>query len=387
MLGGQLAHQRRDVGAAVGPRRQAPVLWRAAARRRRPGLAAWCDRRLRRGGCGLRGRTCLPAGRVLVPVPGASCGGCCLLPAAPAGVRSSGLAAPAEVRLLPAAGPTAAGAAADHGELGTHGHGLVLGDEDLGQHAGGGRGDLGVDLVGGDLEQRLVGVDLVALLLEPAGDGALGDALTERRHRHRCAVPVAAAVGLRRLLLRLFLWGGDLLRLLLLRLFLWGGDLLRLLRVAVPWGGGGSCCGCSCWGGLLLLLGRCFLLLRGFLLGRFLLWLFLRGRCLLGAALVTASRAVTDDGELRADLDRLVLTDDDLLQHAGGGRGDLGVDLVRRDLEQRLVGVDLVALLLEPAGDGAFGDALTESRHGYRGRHGCLDLLRVSGPTRRPAAG
>ena len=63
------------------------------------------------------------------------------------------------------------------------------GDLDLQQRAGDRRRDLGVDLVGGDLEQRLVDLHRVADLLEPAGDGALGDALAERRHRHRCRPP------------------------------------------------------------------------------------------------------------------------------------------------------------------------------------------------------
>jgi hypothetical protein len=44
-----------------------------------------------------------------------------------------------------------------------------------------GRRDLGVDLVGGDLEQRLVDLDGVADLLQPAGDGAFGDALAQLR--------------------------------------------------------------------------------------------------------------------------------------------------------------------------------------------------------------
>src|ERR687890_336715 len=47
-----------------------------------------------------------------------------------------------------------------------------------------------------------------------------------------------------------------------------------------------------------------------------------------------------DDGELGADLDRLVLGDQDLAEDAGGRRGDLGVDLVGRDLEERLVDLD-----------------------------------------------
>ena len=55
-------------------------------------------------------------------------------------------------------------------------------DEDLGQDAGGRGGDLGVDLVGRHLEERLVPGDLVADLLHPPGDRALGDGLAELRH-------------------------------------------------------------------------------------------------------------------------------------------------------------------------------------------------------------
>ena len=84
---------------------------------------------------------------------------------------------------------------ADHGQLGADLDGLVLVDLDLQQRAGDGGGDLGVDLVGGDLEQRLVDRDLVADLLEPAGDGALGDGLAERGQRHRRAGPAATAAG------------------------------------------------------------------------------------------------------------------------------------------------------------------------------------------------
>src|SRR5690348_6923187 len=71
----------------------------------------------------------------------------------------------------------------DHRQLDADLDGLVLADADRGQRAGRGRRDLGVDLVGGHLEQRLVGLDPLALLLEPAGDGALGDALAETWHR------------------------------------------------------------------------------------------------------------------------------------------------------------------------------------------------------------
>src|SRR5437763_900132 len=70
----------------------------------------------------------------------------------------------------------------DLGDLGAHVDGAALGDRDLDQRALEGRGNLGVDLVGHDLDQGLVPLDEVAFLLQPAVDGALGDGLTELRH-------------------------------------------------------------------------------------------------------------------------------------------------------------------------------------------------------------
>ena len=83
--------------------------------------------------------------------------------------------------------------------------------------------------------------------------------------------------------------------------------------------------------------------------------------------------AVVDDGELRAHRDRLVLVDRDAAQDPGRGGGDLGVHLVRRHLQQRLVRLHALAFLLQPARDGALGDALTELRHGYGDRHDSRD--------------
>ena len=81
-------------------------------------------------------------------------------------------------------------------------------------------------------------------------------------------------------------------------------------------------------------------------------------------------RGVVDDRELGADRDRLVLGDRDAAQDAGGRGGDLGVHLVGGDFEQRFVRLYALAFLLEPARDGALGDALAELGHGYRDRHG-----------------
>ena len=88
------------------------------------------------------------------------------------------------------------------------------------------------------------------------------------------------------------------------------------------------------------------------------------GLLVLPALVVAAALAVLlDDGQLGADLDRLVGLHLDGLQDPGDGGRDLGVDLVGGHLEQGLVGLDPVALLLDPPGDGALGDRLAELRH------------------------
>src|SRR5690606_31886091 len=61
----------------------------------------------------------------------------------------------------------------------------------------------------------------------------------------------------------------------------------------------------------------------------------LGGGLLGGRGLGGRSRAVTDDGERAAHLDVVVLLREDLLDDTGERRGDLRVDLVGRDLEQR----------------------------------------------------
>src|SRR5690606_22260152 len=63
-------------------------------------------------------------------------------------------------------------------------NGLSCLDEDLRKHAGAGRRDLHRDLVRLDVQKDLVGLDAVADLLVPAGDGSLGDGLTELRHQY-----------------------------------------------------------------------------------------------------------------------------------------------------------------------------------------------------------
>ena len=96
------------------------------------------------------------------------------------GVRRPGAARVGSARLRGGLRAVRAGAhAADHL---ADGHGVAGLGEDLGHRAARGRGDLGVDLVGGDLDDRLVGLDRVADLLGPLEHVALGDRLAHLRH-------------------------------------------------------------------------------------------------------------------------------------------------------------------------------------------------------------
>jgi hypothetical protein len=75
--------------------------------------------------------------------------------------------------------------AADLGDRRPDGHGLASLDQELRDGTAGRTGDLDVHLVGGHVGDRLVGLDRVALLLVPFEDGAFGDRLAHRGHRHR----------------------------------------------------------------------------------------------------------------------------------------------------------------------------------------------------------
>ena len=174
-------------------------------------------------------------------------------------------------------------------------HGVARLGEDLSHHPGGGSGNLGVDLVGRDLDDRLVGLDGVAWLLGPLEDHALGDRLAHGRHRDLDGLA-----------------GG-----------LVGGRLRR-------------------WGS-------------------------------------SATGADPVDGDLRehgADVHGVALGGVELHHGARHGRRDFGVDLVGRDLNQRLVFRDLVTLLLAPFQDGALGNRVTHHRHDdlYRGLNCHLGL-------------
>src|SRR5699024_6993627 len=139
-----------------------------------------------------------------------------------------------------------AGAVADAGDDVADLDGVVFLSEDLDQGACDRGWDLGVDLVGGDLEQWLVDLDLVADGLQPLGDGALGDGLAELRHGDVLALTGTLGGGVvRRLigrgLLGCIIGGGvlnvlvlGLLRLISLRLFFLGRLAGAVAAARVP---------------------------------------------------------------------------------------------------------------------------------------------------------
>ena len=73
-------------------------------------------------------------------------------------------------------------AVVDLAEQRADGDGLAVLGRDLAEHAGGRRRDFDGDLVGLELDQRLVHRDGVAGLLEPAADGGFRHGLAERRN-------------------------------------------------------------------------------------------------------------------------------------------------------------------------------------------------------------
>ena len=78
-----------------------------------------------------------------------------------------------------------------------------------------------------------------------------------------------------------------------------------------------------------------------------------------------------DDGEDRPDLDRLTLLHEDLSDDSLCRARHLGVDLVRGDLQQRLVAADRLADLLEPLRDRSFGDGDAHLGHHDFGLGSC----------------
>ena len=82
----------------------------------------------------------------------------------------------------------------------------------------------------------------------------------------------------------------------------------------------------------------------------------------------------TIDAEQRADADRLAFLGGDLGERAGGRRRHLDRHLVGLELDQRLVGGDGVADLLEPFADGRFGDGFAEGGNADFGSHCALSV-------------
>ncbi len=83
-----------------------------------------------------------------------------------------------------------------------------------------------------------------------------------------------------------------------------------------------------------------------------------------GAAAPLPPRFV-DSSHDGADRHRLAFFHQNFLQDSGGGRWNLGVHFVGRDLEQRLVALHVLARLLQPLGQGAFHDTLAHLGHHY----------------------
>ena len=95
-------------------------------------------------------------------------------------------------------------------------------------------------------------------------------------------------------------------------------------------------------------------------------------RGILGGTGVTGGllTLIADLGDDTSDVNGVVLFGQDLQQHAGHRGGDLGVDLVGGDLQQRFVDLDGVADLLQPLGDSAFSDGFAQFGHFDGVRHG-----------------
>jgi hypothetical protein len=77
----------------------------------------------------------------------------------------------------------------------------------------------------------------------------------------------------------------------------------------------------------------------------------------------------SDHGDDRVDGDGLSLLHPDLGESPGDGRRNLGVHLVRRDFEDRLVPLHGVSDLLHPVRDGPLGDRLAHLGHDDLGSH------------------
>ena len=97
----------------------------------------------------------------------------------------------------------------------------------------------------------------------------------------------------------------------------------------------------------------------------------LRGRCRSGSGRADLRAGRRDERENGPDLHRLTLLHEDLCDDSLGGARHLGIDLVRRDLEQRLVPLDRLADLAEPLRDRSLGHGDAHLGHHDLGLHSC----------------
>jgi hypothetical protein len=73
--------------------------------------------------------------------------------------------------------------------------------------------------------------------------------------------------------------------------------------------------------------------------------------------------AFSDHRDYGIDLDRLPFGEKNLAKRAGSRGGNDGVDLIRRDFEEILVAINLVARLFQPPRDGSLKDAFPHLGH------------------------
>ena len=193
------------------------------------------------------------------------------------------------------------GAVANVGEHRTHGDRFVLLHQDLLERAGGGGRNFGIDLIGGDLQQRIAFGNLLALFNEPRGDRTFVNRFTERGHLHLDGVATGGCRSASRLL----------------------GGLLDLLGfgLAVILGGGNRCA---------LTSGRA------------------RGRGFFSSG--ASSGSIADVSKNGSNLDLFILLYEDLLQNSLGGRRNFRIDLVGRNLEDWFIKRNRVSHVLEPGG-------------------------------------
>jgi hypothetical protein len=194
-------------------------------------------------------------------------------------------------------------------------HRLALRDRLLAQHAVGGGVDLQGHLVGLQLGDRLVRLYRIAGVLQPAGDRRLAHRFAQGGHRD---VDAFAAAGARI-----------------------AGAVAGRLAGAVTTAGRR----------------------RGPAFRRVAL---LRGG---GLARRLGGLALGDPAQQGADLDRLAGGHQHLADRAGGGCVDLQGHLVGLQLDDRLVGADRFALVLQPVRDGRLAYRFAQARNRDVGRH------------------